>query len=465
MDQARRLHRALPLAVAACVALAAPASAGARPAQVVPCSQAGERVVLVSSARLDPSCTYTAGFEITASNVALDCRGAVIDRTGMGGNPGVLVHTPVDADLSGVTIRNCDIRGFLNSIRVTRDGFRGLPAGAEYVHGIRDVTIERNKVSGSRGVGLYVDGYVTRTTIQNNEISGAGSSGIYLEAGSADNLVTRNWIHDNGFRENGPGGSNFTFAGAQFRFWGIGREGISVDGSRRNVIRGNRLEGNSAGGIFLYTNCGEYVNSRPERWFQRRYGADDNVIAGNRFEGGVNGVWVGSRMGESTLPMECSDPAYVKSGLNWIALDRAANNTVIANSFNDVTYGVRVEDDRTKVILNRFSAPDDTHHAVVVGTPYRTTALTRPVKGTVLVANDAWVRGNRDPYRWVEGETGTVALLNRSLGRRAGICEGKTLPRGVFVMTIAFAAIPAGGPEPQPPPDVVAPVVGRLPAC
>ncbi|MBN1527611.1 MAG: right-handed parallel beta-helix repeat-containing protein [Thermoleophilaceae bacterium] len=432
---------------------------------MIPCSQAGERVVLTSSARLDPSCSYTEGFEITASNVTLDCRGAVLDATGRGGNAGILVHTDVSSDLRRITIRNCDIRGFLNSIRITRDGFRGLAAGQEYVHGIKDVTIERTKVSGSRGVGLYVDGYVTRTTIRDTEVSGSGSSGIYLEAGSADNVVTRNWIHDNGFRENGPNGSNFSFGGAQFRFWGIGREGISIDGSRRNVVTANRFAGNSAGGIFLYTNCGEYVNSRPERWFQRRYGADDNVIAGNRFEGGVNGVWVGSRMGESTLPMECSDPAYVNSGLTRVALDRAANNTVIGNSFDDVTYGVRVEDDRTKVVLNRFSAPDDTHHAVVIGTPYRTSVLSKPVKGTVLVGNDAWIRGNRDPYRWVEGQTGTVALLNRSLGRRAGLCQGKTLPRGPFVMTIAFAVIPPGGPEPEPPPNLAAPVVGSLPAC
>ena len=465
MHHSHRLHRALLLAFAVCVALAAPGAASAQPAPVVPCSQAGERVVLTSSARLDPSCTYTAGLEITASDVDLNCRGAVIDRTGQGGDPGILVRTPVDADLSGVTIRNCDIRGFLNSIRVTRDGFRGLPAGQEYVHGISDVTIKRNKVSGSRGVGLYVDGYVTRTTIQNNEISGAGSSGIYLEAGSADNLVTRNWIHDNGFRENGPGGSNFSFAGAQFRFWGIGREGISVDGSRRNFISRNRLEGNSAGGIFLYTNCGEYVNSRPERWFQRRYGADDNVIADNNFEGGVNGVWVGSRMGESTLPMECSDPRYHQAGITWITLDRAAGNIVYGNSFHEVTYGVRVEDDRTKVLLNRFTASDDTHHAIVIGTPYRTSVLNRPVKNTVLIGNDSQIAGNHDPYRWVEGDTGTAVVNNRANGQVTGICEGKTLPRGPFVMTIAFAGIPAGGPEPEPPADLAAPTVGALTPC
>jgi parallel beta-helix repeat protein len=154
---------------------------------------------------------------------------------------------------------------------------------------------------------------VTRTTIRDSTVTGAGSSGVYLEAGSADNVVTRNRILDNGFRENGPGGSRFTFSGITFRFWGTGREGISVDGSRRNLITANTLRGNSAGGIFLYTNCGEFVRSRPERWFERRYGADDNVIALNRLQGGVNGVWVGSRMGESTLPMECSDVPYVSS--------------------------------------------------------------------------------------------------------------------------------------------------------
>lgn len=108
MDHSRRLHRAFLPALIAGVALVLPGGASAAPAPVVPCSQAGERVALTSSARLDPSCSYTAGFEITASDVDLNCRGAVIDRTGQGGDPGILVHTPVDADLSGVTIRNCE---------------------------------------------------------------------------------------------------------------------------------------------------------------------------------------------------------------------------------------------------------------------------------------------------------------------------------------------------------------------
>jgi parallel beta-helix repeat protein len=447
------------------VALALPASAAAAPKQppLVPCSAGAERVTLTASARLDPRCTYTAGFDVTASNVTLDCHGAVIDGTGRDGS-GILVHVPADSDLRRVTIRDCVVRGFLNSIRITRDGFRALAAGHEYDHEVRDVLLDRVRVSGSRGVGLYVDGYVTHTTIRNSKVTGAGSSGIYLEAGSAYNLVTGNEIRDNGFRENGPGGSLIAFAGTQFRFWGIGREGISIDGSRRNVIAGNRLAGNSAGGIFAYTNCGEYVNSRPERWFQRRYGADDNLIAGNRFDGGVNGIWIGSRMGESTLPMECSDVPYYKSGLNSITLDRAARNTVLGNDFRDVTYGVRVEDDGTKVLLNRFSGPDATHHAVVIGTPWRTSVLGKPVSNTTLLGNSSTIRANPFPYRWVEGQAATRAIGNRALGRPVGTCQGKTLPRGPFVMTLAFALEPPGAPV-TPAPDLTVPKVGALPPC
>lgn len=451
------------LGSAIAVALALPSAAAAKPASVVPCSAAAQRTVLTASARLDPRCTYTAGFEVTASRVTLDCRGALIDGTGRDG-VGILVHVPVDADLSDVTIRRCRVRGFLNGIRITRDGFRGLARGHEHDHALRDVVVERADVADTRGVGIYVDGYVTRATVRDSSVTRAGSSGIYLEAGSADNVVTGNRIHDNGFRENGPGGSLFTFSGVRFRFWGIGREGLSIDGSQRNLVRGNSFAGNSAGGIFLYTNCGEYVKSRPERWFERRTGADDNRIVRNRFRGGVNGVWVGSRMGESTLPMDCSDVPYVREGLHWITLDRAARTVVRRNAFRDVTYGVRVEDDGTRVVRNRFRGPDATHHAVMIGTPDRTRVLGRPVRGTVLVGNRSWIAGNPDPYRWVEGQTQTTAARNRALGRPAPLCEGRTLPRGPLVMTLAFAAEPEGAP-PTPAPDLTVPTVGALPPC
>ena len=70
---------------------------------------------------------------------------AVLLREGVRG-VGILVHTPADTDLSRVTIRRCAVRGFLNGIKISRDGFRALPAGHEYDHALRDVTIEDSDV-------------------------------------------------------------------------------------------------------------------------------------------------------------------------------------------------------------------------------------------------------------------------------------------------------------------------------
>ncbi len=431
---------------------------------LVPCPGAGEVAVLTESGQLDPTCDYSGGVEITASDVTLDCRGVPVETEAEKG-AGIKVHTPVDEDMSGVVVRNCVVDGFTNGIRVTRDGFRGLAAGEEYDHALKDVKLEGNRVSGTRGVGIYVDGYVTETTVSDNTISGAGSSGVYLEAGSADNVIASNQIIDNGFRENGPDGQTTEFGGLRFRYWGTGREGISIDGSRRNVVSDNTLSGNSAGGIYLYTNCGEYATSKPGNYFPRRYGATGNLIIGNRLTGGVSGVWVGARMGESLLPMECGDEPYFEDGLTQIILDRAADNTVRDNVFSDVTYGVRVEDDETKVIGNSFSGPDGGQYAVIVGTPYRTSVLGRPVKGTQLIDNRSTIVGNPSPYRWVDGQADSTVNGNLALGQEVEMCEGKPLPRGPFVMTIAIAYEPEGS-EPVPPPDDLAiPGVGPQTAC
>jgi len=113
------------------------------------------------------------------------------------------------------------------------------------------------------------------------------------------------------------------FNGVTFRFWGPGREGIAVDGSRDNRISNNWIAENSAGGVFLYTNCGEYVHSDPTNWVEHRFGADDNTITGNLIAGGRAGVWVGSRMAENVYPMDCSDVPYVSGPVQAITLDRA----------------------------------------------------------------------------------------------------------------------------------------------
>ncbi len=447
------------LVLAACEPLPPPAPGSV----LIDCSRAAERVQLTESSHLDPACTYTAGFEIATSGVTLDCQGARIVGASTSGSRGILVRAPEGVALTDVTIRNCKVEGFLNSVRIMRDGYRSYPEGEEYLTPTSTILLEDNTFTGSRGVGVFVDAYVEDVTLRGNTVSQAGSTGIYLETGSRRNRVEGNSIIYGGFIENGPSGQLRSFAGTQVWFWGVGREGLAVDGSYENEIVGNAFYGNSNGGLFLYKNCGEYPDS--DRYFERRHHADDNLIEGNTFVGGRNGVWVGSRMGENTLPMECTDPAYVESGLTRVVLDYAADNVVRANRFVDVTYGIRVEDDGTVVEGNTFESTTPGKHAVIVGTPYRTTVLGRPVDGTVLQGNTSTLAGNAHPYRWVHGHTGTTESGNTALGAPAELCQGQDPPRQGMIFVIAAALPGPGGTPPATTPDLTVPVLGELPPC
>ena len=424
------------------------------------CGSPTEAIVVTVTSYLDPGCTYTGGIQITASDVTLDCRGAVIQ--GGSNGTGILIVSPADVDMSGVIVRNCTTRGWLNGIRVTRDGFRDLAAGVEYDHHLRNVVVEHGTVEDSRGVGVYVDAYVTKVTVTGLLIRRAGSTGIYLETGSRENTVANNMIVDNGFIENGPNGTLFDLGGTQVAFWGTGREGLAIDGSSDNVVTGNYFHGNSAGGIFLYTNCGEYPNR--VRYFERRYPADRNLISTNVFDGGWNGVWVGARMAENVFPMECTNTPFFEAPYIQYTLDRAKDNVVAHNQFVGPDYGVRVEDDGTRVIDNLFLGPDAGHHAVIVGTPYRMQYLGDPVHNTTVVGNRSEIVGNPDPFRWVDGVDGLTDVDNVALGLPTRVCPGVDPPRNPFVM-----AIEVGLPNPDgtipPRPDLKKPVLGPIAAC
>jgi parallel beta-helix repeat protein len=450
------LARLLPIVLLASLSGPQRATAVAPGSALIPCSLADQQNTITASSHLDPSCIWTRGFEIVAPDVELDCQGASIagDR-----RYGIYIHAPTDTPLANITVRNCHVDGFLNSVRIEREGFRDLAPGVEYENAFSNIVVEDGSMHNSRGVGIFVDGYVTDVTLRNLHIEGTGSAGIYLETGSKDNVVENDTIVNNGYRENGPSGQLFQFAGIDFWFWGTGREGIAIDGSRFNVVRNNFFSGNSAGGIFLYKNCGEFVTQRPDRWFDRRYGAHGNLIEGNTFVGEDNGVWVGSRMAENTLPMECSDPEY----LPGIRLDYAKDNVVRDNVFQDVTFGVRVEDDRATVADNTFTSADPAHEAIVIGTRYRTTALSQPVDGTTVAGNEADIAGNVSPYRWIWGHTNTTFTGNESLGRVTGLCEGVQPPVGPFVMAVAVEVL--DDPDNPPMETRELPAPDPLPPC
>ena len=170
-------------------------------------------------------------------------------------------------------------------------------------------------------------------------------------------------------------------------------------------------------------------------------------------------------MGENTLPMECTDPAYVDTAGKRVVEDHAKYNEIVDNTFSNVLHAIRVEDDHNRVERNRFLGTGPTHHAIIVGTPYRSTVLDRPVTGTVIADNVSEITGNPYPYRWVTEEADTTFTGNTALGAPVGWCQAPEPPRAVFVMTLAVALAGPGGTPPATTPDLTHPAQPALADC
>jgi parallel beta-helix repeat protein len=326
-------------------------------------------------------------------------------------------------------VRNCIVHGFTNTVRVTRQGFKDLAAGVEYQNAFSNIVIENSRLSDSKGSGVFVDGYVTGVTLRDLEISNAGSVGVYLEAGSKDNIVRHCDIHDNGFGDVVPEGVLV----APYRYQSTGREGIAIDGSRNNRVEYNTLTNNSAGGIFLYKNCGEFFTTKPAAWWTRRYGADGNLIRHNTITNARNGIWIGSRMAENLLFMDCSDTPYPNASNVPYYEDFAGDNRIRRNTFDTVRYGIRIEDDGNRVERNSFASSDATHQAILLGTKERSAALGRPVTGVVIRGNRASITGNATPYVWIHPHSDTVFRQNRTGTVRASLAPGVQPPIDPFI--------------------------------
>ncbi|MFN8640475.1 MAG: right-handed parallel beta-helix repeat-containing protein [Candidatus Binatia bacterium] len=387
---------------------------------LVGCEQAASRIAVTASVHLDPSCVYTRGLDVTASNVTLDCRGAAIVRDPAVNGTGIQIQTPADTPLHDVTVRNCHVSRFDNNLRVTRAGFKNLLPGAEYDHGTANILIEHNTFADSANSGVFVDGFVSGVRFSRNAVSGSGSVGIYLEAGSRDNVVEQSVVTDNGWKDVIPGPASFTIGMTTIYYLSTGREGIAVDGSRGNVIRDNVVADNAAGGIFAYKNCGENT-SQSGHWV-RRYGASGNRISHNRVSDGPNGIWIGSRAAENQLFMDCSDPPLVGDPALKVYRDPAPDNTIEFNRVAGMTNAIRVEADGTTVHGNFLS---DADRGVLVGSRYLTTVSNAPIADTAIAVNTT--SAVAEPYGWIWG-TGTIAFDGNTADQDVGVWRPGTQP-------------------------------------
>lgn len=313
---------------------------------------------------LPANCTYRQSIRITESNTTLDCQGSTFAGGGTGDEIGLVIDSKGEP-LSGVVVRNCGFRDFPgHTIRVTwaaPDQRKGKDRDEIYRRSPSGVLLERLRVENSGKVGVYIDDYVTNVTLRDSEVRGASATAVYLEHSSRANKILNNRFIGNGFREGETGQ----------------REALAVDSSADNLIEGNLFQGNAAGAIFLYKNCGEHFSTRSTvlRWQH----SDRNTIRGNRFFDEKIGVWLASRQSRNLKAWDCGDKPMEPTGTYYE--DFADNNVVTDNLFCRTTTPVRNEGDDNTIVKNRI---DRTARAAVVEPKTRReTLLGRPTRGTV----------------------------------------------------------------------------------
>jgi hypothetical protein len=332
--------------------------------------------------QLQRNCRYEQNLRIRSSSTTLDCDGA--ELTAAEGYP-----LTIAGDISDVTVRDCYVRGG-NGVAVRAPNRRDGESDDELrARTPRRVVLNRLHISASDNVGLYLHQHTVGVTLQASIVEDNSSAGIYLAPYGRAHRVVDNEIANNGHVK--PDGSA--------RLGWYRREGIAVDASSDHLIEGNDIVGNAIGGVLLYKNCQEHAAENP-RSLPRTDHASDVVIRGNRFADEPFGVWVAARQSRDLDLMECGDPtpydnpiwtaavyhpsyrsipsAWTSFELPYVSIwpDFAEDAVVEGNTFERIERGgVRVEDDRARVVGNLFLGDFD---YVFVGAPFRARLAAEP---------------------------------------------------------------------------------------
>lgn len=411
------VKRALIAAVVATGALVAPRAFGEEPTYGprVPRAASPNKCTvpsdLTGTITLPSDCAYDDAFVITTSATTLDCNGAQL-RAGKG----IIVR----GDVSDVKVENCWLEGTSGLSINPPDRLDGETEEAWRLRSPKRVVISHVAAIGSKGSGVFIGPAVDGAVLEGSLVEGSESAGVYLEHGTVHTKVRANLVRKNGLRAKGVDRTEWTR-----------REGVAVDASAYNEIEDNRFEANAFGGVFLYKNCWEHSTTDPKSP-PRPLHAMANVIRRNVFVDMPMGVWIASRQARDLGAWDCGDasphdnpikltdafpPGYptfrstyparydvnleylgaalegrvCKGGCSpnrdeiWAWEDFAEDNVVEENRFERIGLaGVRVEDDRARVVGNTFAGDFD---FLYVGTPLRSRFLGHPVRGTVVKDN------------------------------------------------------------------------------
>lgn len=294
-----------------------------------------------------PSIPITAIFD--RDEKTLDCAGGTIDhgwgRSELVGGTATTQETRMpavrlydDRSLSGVTVRNCTIRG-TNHIGIQATRFYGGELGGDGVldegealpTGHNNITFEDLKIQDT-GLGIYLGTFSDTVNINRVHVDNSSRIAIYSEAGSHNVRITNSIISNNNTRE-----------------------AIAIDSTYDSEVSNTVFLNNREGGINLYQNCGELkgivcpvVRSTP---------SNNNRIIDNTFVNtGVSGVHVASRQGRNHAAGWCA----TLDGQAGKFTDTSQDNIVSGNSFtcNEGT-AIIVKDGPNTVSNNTVLARDE----------------------------------------------------------------------------------------------------------
>lgn len=362
--------------------------------------------------RLPSDCRYSHTLVIEQSDTHLDCGGALFEGFG---DRAIIIRPGVH----NVSVRDChlDDTGGLLIEGQQLEGTEGNREDAR-LRSSSDVVVSHTTITRSRMTGIFIDHFVVGATVENSIVSGGAAPGIYLEYGSQRNEIRGNLIAENG---------HFTNKGIR-RLALTRREGLSIDASAQNLVENNIFDGNAMGGVFLYKNCWEYHSSNFENP-RREQHASSNVIRNNSFRNMPVGVWIAARQSRDLLNWDCGDDSpydnpvafedlmenrqaspsdgllshsfnpeflagFVTFNLDEIRSpfrtdisiweDFAEDTSVSGNCFEGLGTGVRIEDDRAKIVGNRFVGDFE---YLYLGSVFRTRLLNKPVLDTIIAEN------------------------------------------------------------------------------
>ncbi|MCB1637941.1 MAG: right-handed parallel beta-helix repeat-containing protein, partial [Thiothrix sp.] len=260
---------------------------------------------------------------------------------------------------------------------------RGLRAGNVNEDSLRAVAPGNVQVLGTRiinthGSGIYIYPYVTGFQLRNSRIKGTDGPGLYLDNGTRDAVIQGSVFMGNGFSSYDPD----KLIRSPRRSDAAKREAIAIDASSGHAILNNTFRDNADGGVYLYKNCWEYAANANQ--IPRTGGANNNRIEGNRFRNETRAVWLAERADRDLHSWGCGDPVvYEHDGAKYYR-DYAQDNVVAGNRFENVHIGVQIMDNNNTVRDNVFVQTKD--YDIEVGSRIREYTHD-PVAGNTILNN------------------------------------------------------------------------------